>query len=125
MKRKTARTVEMTGYGKRGKPKAGFPSFPTALGNRYAIPTFPQSRRRPRGKVEIQNQDSHFPTAQNRLRRKEKNCRLHKPLDTTFHLGRYQSRNPAQPKPLRHVVSQGDPDRFPIHFGQPTYRELP
>src|SRR5947207_8055971 len=24
----------MTGYGKRGKPKAGFPSFPTALGNR-------------------------------------------------------------------------------------------
>ena len=33
--------------------------------------------------MEIQNQDSHFPTAQNRLRRKEKNCRLHKPLDTT------------------------------------------
>ena len=34
-----------------------------------------------RGKVEIQNQDSHFSTAQNRLRRKEKNCRLHKTLD--------------------------------------------
>ena len=35
--------VEMTGYGKRGKPKAGFPSFPTALGNRqrrdFHIPT--------------------------------------------------------------------------------------
>ena len=55
--------VEMTGYGKRGKPQTGFPSFPTALGNRCAIPTFPQPRRRPRGKLEIQNQDSHFPTA--------------------------------------------------------------
>jgi len=33
------------------------------------------------GKVEIQNQDSHFSTAQNRLRRKEKNGRLHKTLD--------------------------------------------
>src|SRR5260370_29154299 len=28
-----------------------------------AIPTFPQPRRRPRGKVEIQQQDSHFPVA--------------------------------------------------------------
>jgi len=35
--------VEMTGRGKRGKPKAGFPSLPTALGNRTAIPTFPHS----------------------------------------------------------------------------------
>jgi len=34
------------------------------------------------GKVEIQDQDSHFSTAQNRLRRKEKNGRLHKTLDT-------------------------------------------
>ena len=34
-----------------------------------------------RGKVEIQNQDSHFSTAQISLRRKEKNCRLHKTLD--------------------------------------------
>jgi len=33
------------------------------------------------GKVEIQNQDSHFSTAQKRLRRKEKNRRLHKTLD--------------------------------------------
>jgi hypothetical protein len=42
-----------------------------------------QKRRRTvgRGKVEIQNQDSHFPTAQNRLRRKEKNGRLHKTVD--------------------------------------------
>jgi hypothetical protein len=31
--------------------------------------------------VEIQNQDSHFSTAQNRLRRKENNSRLHKTLD--------------------------------------------
>jgi len=30
--------------GQRGKPNAGFPSFSTALGNRSAIPTFPQSR---------------------------------------------------------------------------------
>jgi hypothetical protein len=36
--------MEMPGGGKRGKPKAGFPSFPTALGNR-------------------QNRDSHIPTA--------------------------------------------------------------
>ena len=31
--------------------------------------------------MEIQNQDSHFSTAQNRLRRKENNSRLHKTLD--------------------------------------------
>jgi hypothetical protein len=36
---------------------------PRALGNRCAIPTFPQPRPRPRGKVEIQKQDYHFPTA--------------------------------------------------------------
>ena len=40
------RAVEMTDDGKRGKPKPGFPSFPTALGNRSAIPTIPQPRRR-------------------------------------------------------------------------------
>ena len=43
MKSKTGRAMEMTGHGKRGKPKAGFPSFPTALGNRqrrdFHIPT--------------------------------------------------------------------------------------
>ena len=38
------RAVEMTGYGKRGKPKSGFPPSPTALGNR-------------------QRRDSHIPTA--------------------------------------------------------------
>ena len=54
----------MTGYGKRGKPKAGFPLFPQPLEiAKSAIPTFPQPRRRPRGKVEIQKQDSHFPVA--------------------------------------------------------------
>jgi hypothetical protein len=57
------RTVEMTGYGKRGKPKAGFPRFPQPLEIAVAIPTFPQPRRLPRGKVEIQKQDSHFPIA--------------------------------------------------------------
>src|ERR1700686_2762785 len=54
----------MTGNGKRGKPKAGFPLFPQPLEiAKSAIPTFPQPRRRPRGKVEIQKQDSHFPVA--------------------------------------------------------------
>jgi len=54
----------MAGNGKRGKPKAGFPTFPTALGNRKsAISTFPQPLRLPRGKVEIQKQDFHFPIA--------------------------------------------------------------
>ena len=57
------RAVEMTGHGKRGKPKAGFPCFPQPLEIAGAIPTFPQTRRRPRGKVEIQQQDSHFPIA--------------------------------------------------------------
>jgi hypothetical protein len=57
------RAVEMTGYGKRGKPKAGFPRFPQPLEIAVAIPTFPQPWRRPRGKVEIQQQDSHFPIA--------------------------------------------------------------
>jgi hypothetical protein len=42
---KPRRTVETTGAGKRGKPNPGFPSLPTALGNRCAIPTFPPPRR--------------------------------------------------------------------------------
>jgi hypothetical protein len=40
--------VEMTVRGKTGKPKNRFSRFSTlstALGNRYAIPTFPQLRR--------------------------------------------------------------------------------
>ena len=36
----------MTGCGQRGKPKAGFPRRPRPLGNRCAIPTFPQPRQR-------------------------------------------------------------------------------
>src|SRR6185436_6162224 len=40
-----------------------------------------QRRNVGHGKVEIQNQDSHFPTAPTCLRRKEKNGRLHKTLD--------------------------------------------
>jgi hypothetical protein len=35
--------VEMPGHGKRGKPKAGFPSLSTALGNRST--RFPHSHR--------------------------------------------------------------------------------
>jgi hypothetical protein len=41
---KPGRAVEMTGAWKTRKTK-GFPSFPTALGNRCAIPTFPPPRR--------------------------------------------------------------------------------
>lgn len=56
------RTVEMPGRGKRGKPTPGFPLFPPPL---EIAARFPHSHRpdESRGKVEIQNQDSHFPTA--------------------------------------------------------------
>jgi hypothetical protein len=38
--------VEMTGHGRRGKPKAGFPPRPQPLEiAKNAIPTFPQPRR--------------------------------------------------------------------------------
>jgi len=53
MKTTAKRAVEMTGYGKRGKPKAGFPPFPTALGNRkkrdFHIPTAPATTARKSG----------------------------------------------------------------------------
>jgi hypothetical protein len=52
--------VEMTGHGRRGKPNAGFPPAPTALGNRGAIPTFPPSPRRS-GKWKTKNRFPHFP----------------------------------------------------------------
>jgi hypothetical protein len=55
--------VEMTGHGRRGKPKAGFPPRPQPLEiANCAIPTFPPLRRS-NGKVENQKQVSHFPTA--------------------------------------------------------------
>jgi hypothetical protein len=50
------------GRWKTRKTNHRFSTFPTALGNRCAIPTFPPPQRS-RGKVEIQKQDSHFPTA--------------------------------------------------------------
>src|SRR5208283_4377971 len=83
------------------------------------IPTFPQLRRRGpfwmrtkanrrnetvgRGKVEIQNQDSHFSTAPISLRRKEENhftnnkskSRLHKTLDTAPERSQLLRPNPA------------------------------
>jgi hypothetical protein len=57
------------GCGKRGKPKAGFPSFHSPLGispTTGEIPTFPQLRRKQAdGRVENQKRVSHFPTATN------------------------------------------------------------
>jgi hypothetical protein len=56
--------AEMTGGVQRGKPNAGFPPLPTTLGNRirdFHISTAPARDRH--GKVEIQEQDSHFSTA--------------------------------------------------------------
>jgi hypothetical protein len=59
------------GYGKRGKPKAGFPLFPQPLGNLAKdrrdshISTAPATKAD--GKVENQKQVSHFPTATNPL----------------------------------------------------------
>ncbi len=46
-----------------GKTKTRFPSAAhEPLEIAPAIPTFPRPRLLPRGKVEIQKQDSHFPT---------------------------------------------------------------
>jgi len=42
----TDRTVEMTRSWKARKTNSRFSRLPTALGNRFAIPTFPQLRRR-------------------------------------------------------------------------------
>src|SRR6202521_5641247 len=59
------------GYGKRGKPRAGFPLFPQPLGNLAKgrrdshISTAPATKAD--GKVENQKQVSHFPTATNPL----------------------------------------------------------
>jgi hypothetical protein len=77
----------MPGCGERGKPKAGFPRSPRALGNRSAISTFrsptaglcefetetKRSRTVDRGKVEIQTRDFHFPTAPTACGGKEEN----------------------------------------------------
>ena len=60
-------------YGRRGKPKAGFPLRPQTLEiANGAIPTFPPSLRLACGKVEIQKQDSHFPTGFFFISKKEK-----------------------------------------------------
>jgi hypothetical protein len=53
MKTRAKRAVEMTFYGKRGKPNAGFPSFSTALGKSPKrdshIPTAPATTARKSG----------------------------------------------------------------------------
>ena len=56
------RTVEMTGYGRLGKPRTGFPKRPQPLEIAAAISTFPPPLRS-YGKVENQKQVSHFSTA--------------------------------------------------------------
>jgi hypothetical protein len=64
------------GYGKRGKPKAGFPLFPQPLGNLAKgrrdshISTAPATKAD--GKVENQKQVFHFPTAPNHYSSKPK-----------------------------------------------------
>jgi hypothetical protein len=61
----TEEAAEMTGCGRRGKPKPGFPrptTSPLEIAPRdFHIPAAPTYDRH--GKVEIQQQDSHFPTA--------------------------------------------------------------
>src|ERR1035438_3787345 len=64
-----------------GKPGAGFPPLPTALGNRCRDSHIPAAPARGgHGEAEIQKQDSHFPTAIPSLsklkKRKEINPRL-------------------------------------------------
>jgi len=57
--KKTA--VEMTGHGRSGKPKTGFPLRPQPLEiANDAIPTFPTAATRS-GKVENEQHVSHFP----------------------------------------------------------------
>jgi hypothetical protein len=46
MSHEKRRAVEMTAPWKAWKTKTRFSTLPTALGNRSAIPTFPQLRRR-------------------------------------------------------------------------------
>src|ERR1019366_2240106 len=64
LRHENKKAAEMPGCGQRGKPKTGFPSPPTSPWK--SLSRFPHSRS-PRhyrhGKVEIQKQDSHFPTA--------------------------------------------------------------
>ncbi len=57
--KKTA--VEMTGHGRSGKPKAGFPTAPTALGNRQLRDSHIPTAATRRGKVENEKHVSHFP----------------------------------------------------------------
>lgn len=76
------RAVEMAGYGRGGKPKAGFPPRPQPLEIDEA--RFPHSRRPDddaSGKVEIQRQDSHFPTGSVLLQGNQKN----KPRKEAWH----------------------------------------
>jgi hypothetical protein len=37
--------MEMTEYGKHGKPRSRLPTLPTLFGNPFGIPTFPRPRR--------------------------------------------------------------------------------
>ena len=72
----------MTGYGKRGKPKAGFPSFPTALGNRAA--RFPHSRSPGGDRVEKWKSKSKTPTFPQRLVLPFTNSERRLPLSVGF-----------------------------------------
>jgi hypothetical protein len=54
--------VEMTVHGRKGKPRTGFPLRPQPLEIAKPISTFPPPLKSS-GKVENQNQVSHFPPA--------------------------------------------------------------
>jgi hypothetical protein len=58
------RAAEMPRCGQRGKPESGFPSPPTSpWKSLLRFPHFRSPGHDRHGKVEIQKQDSHFPTA--------------------------------------------------------------
>jgi hypothetical protein len=75
------RAVEMTGYGKRGKPKAGFPRFPQPLEIAVAIPHSHSPGDYREGKWKS---NSRIPTFPSRLSIVLKNLKRRIPLNAGF-----------------------------------------
>src|ERR1035438_9161952 len=100
----------MTGHGQRGKPGAGFPPLPTALGNRCRDSHIPAAPARGgHGEAEIQKQDSHFPTAIPSLsklkKRKEINPRLIPCFQAHLWIRKRSESCPIQDDPEARLVS--------------------